>query len=203
VYLQRYADGEGAVVEVPGMLNFVFHTTPAVKTVQTGVRTYEVAYPVVPGSPGTRGNPFHVPTAGDATVTLTVWRPQRQGIAEAGEASLMDMGNLRLVTNLPQGPCDPAGPGGCPSGPGLCPSSVYGEADPNLGIVFDGLQDALGDRPADPANAFTYTIDLSACVETVPGVSWDAGETLMVPVQMMNVYGDNAAQNVYFVRDDS
>jgi hypothetical protein len=34
-------------------------------------------------------------------------------------------------------------------------------------------------------------------------VAWDAGEMLMVPVQMMNVYGDNAAQNVYFVRDDS
>jgi hypothetical protein len=110
VFLERYTGGDGALVEVPGMLNFVFHTTPAVQRVVTGVRTYDLVYPVAPDAPGTRANPFHVPTTGDVAVTLTVWRPQRRGIADAGEAALVDMGNLKLVTNLPNGPCtsDPA-----------------------------------------------------------------------------------------------
>jgi hypothetical protein len=55
---------------------------------------------------------------------------------------------------------------------------------------------------ADPANTFTYSLNLSACLATA-GLSWNAGEALMVPVQMMNVYVDNAAQNVFFVRDDA
>jgi len=59
---------------------------------------------------------------------------------------------------------------------------------------------ALGDWPADPVNTFTYTINLSACVATAPGVTWGV---LKLPVQMMNVYGDNSAQNIHFVRDDS
>jgi hypothetical protein len=201
VYLQRYTDDEGSVVEVPGMLNFVFHTTPAVKTVDTGVEVYTPVYPIAPDAPGTRVNPFRVPGTGHVRVTFTVWRPQRQGIGDAGEAPLMDMGNLRLVANLPNGPCQP-GPAGCPDpGPGLCPGSVFTTDDPHLAVVPDGLQDSLGDRPADPAHTFTYTIDLSACVESVPDVTWDPGEVVMVPVQMMNVYGDNATQNVFFVRD--
>jgi hypothetical protein len=207
VYRERYRDADGTVVEVPGMLNFMFHTTPAVARAVTGIRAYDVSYPVVAGAAGTRDNPFHVPTTGPGTVTLTVWRPQRRGVPDAGEAALVDMGNLRLVTNLPSGPCTagtgPGNPPQCDPGPGLCPPDVYTEDDANLTVVGDGLQDALGDRPADPANTFTYTIDLAACLARVAGVTWDAGESVMVPVQMMNVYGDNAAQNVFFVRDDS
>jgi len=203
VFLQRYTDETGAVVEVPGMLNFIFHTTPAVKQVVTGVRTYDVAYPVPPGAPGTRENPFHVPSTGDVAVTLTVWRPQRQGVPGAGEADLMDMGNLRVVTNIPNGPCAGELDSTCEQGPGLCAGEVYTTTDPNLTVRPDGLQDAMGDRAADPANTFTYTLRLSQCVESAPGVTWDAGEWVKVPLQMMNVYGDNAVQNVFFVRDDS
>jgi hypothetical protein len=203
VYLERYTGGDGVLVEVPGMLNFVFHTTPAVQRVVTGVRTYDVGYPVAPGAPGTRQNPFHVPTTGSVVVTLTVWRPQRRGIAAAGEPALVDMGNLKLVTNLPNGPCTGDQPPSCQPGAGMCPPAVYTVTDPNLTVEFDGLQDGRGDGPADPANTFTYTIDLSACVEGVAGVVWGPGQAVMVPVQMMNVYGDNAAQNVFFVRDDS
>jgi hypothetical protein len=202
VYLQRYTDATGKLIEVPGMLNFVFHTTPAVKAVETGVRTYAPTYPVTADAPGSRMNPFHVPTTGDVVVTFTVWRPQRPGIAAAGEAPLMDLGNLRLVANLPNGPCAVGAPGPCQSGPGLCPGSSFATTDPHLTVVPDGIQDSFGDQAANPANTFTYSLDLSACLGT-KGIAWNAGEAVMVPVQMMNVYGDNATQNVFFVRDDS
>jgi hypothetical protein len=184
------------------MLNFAFQTTPAVKTVVTGVRTYNVSYPISAGDAGTMTNPFHVPESGAVSVTITAWRPQREGIEAAGEADMMDMGNLRLVTNIPNGPCDSNGMN-CATGPGLCATTVYTESDPFLEVSSDGLQDSMGDAPADPANTFTYTMNLSACVESVSGVTWDAGEIVKVPIQMMNIYGDNAAQEVWFVRDDS
>ncbi|RIL11902.1 MAG: hypothetical protein DCC75_01405 [Proteobacteria bacterium] len=200
VFLQKYLNESNKEVEVPGMLNFIFHTTPAVKTVVTGVQTYTPSYPVISGDAGTSANCFQVPASGDVIVTLTVWRPQRPPIPGSGESGFIDMGNLRLITNIPNGPCS-GGPGmGCENGPGLCPSSVYSTTDSNLAIESDGLQDSMGDLPADSSQTFTYTINLTDCIETVSGVTWDAGESVTVPIQMKNVYGDNAAQNICFVR---
>lgn len=203
VYIQRYTDSNGKVVEVPGMLNFVFHTNPAVKSVETGVRTYTPSYPVSAGGEGSIGNCFHVPETGDVSITITGWRPQRKGITSAGEAELMDMGNLRIIANIPSGPCPSGFGGSCEQGPGVCGGSFFTTSDPNLTVVSDGLQDSLGDTPADPSNTFTYTFNLSGCIESVSGVSWDPGEEVRLPFQMMNVYGDNTVQNICFVRDNS
>lgn len=182
-----------ATTRYVGMLNFIFHTTPAVKTVTTGVQTYTVSYPVQPGDRGTQDNCFEVPASGNVEVTITAWRPQRPGIPAANESSWMDMGNLRLITNIPNAP------GGGGGGPGLCPPSVYSNIDENMTLIGDGLQDLLGDEPADIGNTFTYTINLTDCF-AARSISWTSGQSVMVPIQMMNNYGDNAAQNICFVR---
>lgn len=188
---------DGKSKRYSGMLNFVFQTTPAVKTVAiANGTTYEVSYPVENGDPGTTGNCFQVPASGDVVVTMEVYRPQRRGVKAAGEENWIDMGNLRLITNLPNGP-SPGDPG-----PGPCPPSVYSNIDENMTLLGDGLQDRLGDRPVDPENFFTYTINLSTCL-AARSLGWDPGEQLMVPIQMMNNYGDNTAQNICFVRANS
>ncbi|RMG40275.1 MAG: hypothetical protein D6719_11475 [Candidatus Dadabacteria bacterium] len=203
VLIQRVKTKKGKTVQVPGMLNFIFHTVPAATKVVTGVKTYNITYPVSAGDPGTATNCFKVPASGTVSVTVTAQRPQRAGITEAGEATLMDMGNLKLITNIPNAPCTTDANGQCTtdpgSGPGLCSGSVYSTSDPNLTVVSDGLQDSLGDQAADPSHTFTYTIDLTACL-SAKSISWNSGETLKVPLQMMNVYGDNAAQDLCFTR---
>ncbi|MCB9029440.1 MAG: hypothetical protein H6619_00155 [Deltaproteobacteria bacterium] len=211
VLVERVTDSEGGEKQVPGMLNFIFHTVPAVKQVVTSVSTYNVTYPVTAGDSGTPTNCFQVPATGTVEVTFTVYRPQRKGISGAGEASLVNMGNLKLITNLPNAPCTPDMNGQCTggSGPGLCASSTYsnfgaGFNSPALTSASDGLQDNLGDVDATPGTSdsgdtFTYKIDITQCLSNA-GISWSSGEKLSYPVQMMNVFGDNAAQNICFIR---
>ena len=197
-FIERVTDSTSKETEVPGMLNFVFNTTPALKTVTTDVASSDVDYNVQPRK-GSRQNCFSVPATGPVTVTMTGWRPQRPGNSEVGEGEWVDIGHSKITIDIPNGACgSPNGP--CaPQGPGNCQPSAYSTTDPKLAVGSDTLNDNQDDQNSDPLNTFTFTIDLSSCLSS-HSVSWSSGETLFTDLQFRSNYGDNAAQKVCFTR---
>jgi hypothetical protein len=173
-----------------GTLSYLFETVPALASYtdeagNTTATSYPLAsytdeagnttamsYPVVPGAPGTQQNPFG-PTDGpdadtDVEVTLTFWRPQRTALPEE-PGRLIDVGHTVYIASG-RGFLEDASSFQGRS----CPSSAYSETDPNLTpaqapdfpLWFEsvsGLEDSADDQPADPANTFTFTLNLNRC----------------------------------------
>lgn len=190
--------GGGAQEERPGVLNFVFSTTPALTTYSVaGGTSGTVTYPVPPGATGTMTSPIPVP-AGSATVSLTFWRPQRPAVAgeSASSEGFVDVGGLTYVADIPNGPAAP-GAGSGSAGPGTCRSG-YATTDPDATLSGEGIQDRVTDRAASAANTLSFSLDLDACLSGTG--TWDTGEVLGVDIQAKTPYGDNAAQKIYFVR---
>ena len=165
--------GAGQQQELAVTLNTVFVTVPAIASYvdELGV-TYAVSYPVAPGTvfPVVDG-----PDAGsDVSVSLTFWRPQRRPIPDElppGAGSWVDIGRLPHFAG-----------GGGPD----CPESSYSAVEqelapspqglPNSELDFFLLIDSVPDQAADPANTFSYTLNLSQCL-AFHGVTFGAGET--------------------------
>lgn len=191
----------GDAYQVSGIINFVFNTTPAIKTAQVNSDTATtITYPAVAGNPGTTGNCLAAPSTGDVSLTLNVWRPERPAIAGAGETDFMDVGNSIITIDLPNAPAGGSGPGNCVRG--------YSESDDELSLATDGsgnqtLTDSAGDRLASTSNTVTFSINLTTCLNNPSAgspVSWSAGQTLLVDVQFRNSSGDNAAQKICVTR---
>lgn len=196
-FVERITSG-GAETQVPGVLNYVFSTTPALTSYSAGGASGTITYPVAPGAPGTSGTPIVVGGAGDAIVTMAFWRPQRKAIPGSGEGSQwIDIGRLKYTADVPNGPTAPGSPGG--RGPGNCPASSYATTDPSLSAGGDGVIDSASDRPADPANTLTFSINLTQCLAAA-GLAWAPGQTLQVDIQARSEFGDNAAQKIAFQR---
>ena len=166
----------GVTTQIPGTINFAFNTTPALMRWSSGSDSATVSYPVDPGAPvtpgppggppgsgapGTQSNPWPIGGgAGDVVLTLTFWRPQRSGIAGAGEPAFMDVGHLAYSSNpyvLSRSGTQPL----------TCPASSYSKRDPHLvpnpDTHVNGFVDQANDAPASPANTLTYSLDLTAC----------------------------------------
>ena len=155
-----------------GAVQYVFDTVPALVSYDDGAgNSTTLAYPVSPGDPGTLRTGFPVADGPDADsdvqVTLRFWRPQREPIA--GEpGSWIDIGHAVYSVNVE-------------ASPGLCPQSAYSESDPNLTPSTDttgplrGLVDSADDRPADPANTLTFTVDLTQCF-AASGLAFNPGD---------------------------
>jgi len=194
-FVERITSG-GAETQVPGVLNYVFSTTPALMSWSAGGASGTVTYPVAPGAPGTQNAPIVIPGTGDAIVTMTFWRPQREAIPGSGEgAGWVDIGRLKYTADVPNGPGGPGSPPG--PGPGNCPASTYSTSDPSLGVSGDGVVDSDADRPADPANTLTFSVNLTQCLGAL---GWAPGQTLQVDIQARSEFGDNAAQKIVFQR---
>lgn len=174
---------DGAQEAFTGAVSHVFQTVPALVsyTDEAGNST-TMSYPVTPGAPGTKENPFIVsdgpdadPTPPGAThpfpeieVTLTFWRPQRKALPEE-PGEWIDVGHTVYVASrrgILQDPSDFPG--------GSCPPTAYSETDPNLTPTpapdfplwfnpVSGLEDSSDDQPASPANTFSFTLNLSRC----------------------------------------
>ncbi len=161
-----------------GTLAYLFETVPAlVSYTDEAGSSIGMSYPVTPGAPGTQENPF-VPTDGpdadtDVEVTLTFWRPQRRALPDE-PGKWVDVGHNVYVADSRGSLEDPASFQG-----GSCPSSAYSETDPNLTPAqapdfplfyesVSGLADAADDQPADPANTFTFTLNLNRCFGIYP-----------------------------------
>jgi hypothetical protein len=182
ILIQRVTTG-GAESEFTIMLPFVFATTPALVSYDDGQgNAATVSYPIADpnpgpnqgtGGPGTDDDPFPVKagSGGEVVVTLIFFRPQRRPIPpEPGEWT--DIGGLTYAAS-------PATqqPTGCPQG-------AFSEVDPNLTPAqppvpyapgAGGLLDLAADQPANAANTFTYTLNLSQCL-AAGGASWSTGE---------------------------
>lgn len=92
-FVERVTSG-GVETSVPGMLNFVFNTTPAMKTVVTGVATYDIDYGAHPRQ-GSQQSCMEVPATGNVVVTITGWRPQRPATGRRGRARGWTSGSRR------------------------------------------------------------------------------------------------------------
>ncbi len=99
------------------------------------VHAVTISYPATESSPGTRSNPARVSAGpdGHVRVHLTWWRPQRSGIAGAGEPDFMDVGQPVYAFDAAPQPLIPdAASGG--SSPACSATSVT-ESDSNLTLV--------------------------------------------------------------------
>ena len=199
-FVERVRRG-GVETEVPGILNYVFSTTPALKTWAEGATTGTVTYPVPSGGAGTPANPIPVSATGDVIVSMTFWRPQRKAIPGSGEGSdWVDIGGLTYTADVPNAPVagGPGAPGG--RGPGNCAASTYSTTDANLKVGSEGgVVDSSVDRPSVPANTLTFAVNLTQCL-AASAITWSSGQTLQVDIQARSTFGDNAAQKVSFRR---
>jgi hypothetical protein len=198
-FVERVRRG-GVETEVPGILNYVFSTTPALKSWTEGATSGAVTYPVPAGGAGTAANPIPVSATGDVIVAMTFWRPQRKAIPASGEGSdWVDIGRLKYTADVPNAPV--AGGPGAPGarGPGNCAASTYSTTDPNLKVGGGGVEDSSADRPSVSANTLTFSVNLTQCLAAA-AVTWSSGATLQVDIQARSSFGDNAAQKLSFRR---
>ena len=194
----------GAVeTQYPATVQYVFATVPALVSYDDGRgNATTVGYPVPGPTPGPAGpghleNGFPVTAPGnsDVVVTLTFWRPQRRPIPpEQGDWT--DIGGLNYSASM--------------SGSGAsCPQSAFSEASPVLRPLtnadvfpasYFGVKDLAPDRPASPANTFTYTLNLTRCLAS-SGLTFAPGETRSVSFRAHTPNGTDAAEQfVAFTR---
>jgi hypothetical protein len=201
----------GTVTQIPATLAFVFNTVPALasyddKTGDSGT----IPYPSSATAPGTVGNPIPLAArpSGQVVLTMKFWRPQRRGIAGAGEPQSMDIGHL-LYTLDPTGLAQAAAnPGSPPSGhpfAASCSGASLRTTDPNLTITPNGAGgyavDSAADQPSDPANLLALDVDLTKCLTDAGAPDFPVGTqgALGLKAQAASS-GDHAVQNVYFKR---
>ncbi len=164
--------------EARANLEFIFATTPALISYDDdgpgGNAPTPVPYPIsgptlgpgdhTPSGPGmpTNGFPVTARPDGHVVVTLEFWRPQRSRVdtdpgptKEGDSAVWIDIGGANYEVQIANM--------GFP-----CPAGAFSEDDPELTQPPGShrLIDGALDRPANPANTFTYTVDLTECVES-------------------------------------
>jgi hypothetical protein len=157
-----------------GTVEFVFATVPALVSYDDGRgNAATLSYPIAPG-PATNVLPVAARPNGDVIVKLTFWRPQRRPIPpESGE--WVDIGRLGYGAQVAEG-----------AEWSPCPQNAFASSDSNLakgGLTGDepadpaigGFTDLATDRPANPANTFTYTLNLTRCLAS-SGLSFGPGE---------------------------
>src|SRR4029077_14612656 len=104
----------GVLTQTPVPINFVFDTVPALSSYDDGAgNAGTISYPAAAGDPGTQSNPILVAanSSGDVVLTVKFWRPQRTGIAGAGEPAFMDIGHLEYTVDATSLAQAASGPG--------------------------------------------------------------------------------------------
>jgi hypothetical protein len=202
VLIARVTTG-GVEAQFPATLQTVFATVPALVSYADGAgNSVTIGYPVPPGGPGTAVDPFPVAagSGGDVVLTFTFWRPQRTPIpGEGGELQWVDIGGLSYYSGI----IHPWTPTGAP----VCPASTYSSTDPDLVPAADqivggfkgGFTDLAPDRPADPGNTITYTVNMTQCLAAF-GQGWATGENRMLVFYTRNASYDDTRYQVHFSR---
>ena len=131
---------------------------------------------------------------GHVRVTFNVYRPQRAGIAGAGEPAFMDIGNLWYAFDS----VSPQAPGATTVGQAVspqCSTASYSNPSSTLSNV-DGststsqfrsppgsgmLVDSAADQPASAANTIGFTVDVSACMAD-KGQSFPVGQPVVFDI---------------------
>jgi len=193
--IERVIGTDGVERQIPGVLNFIFTSIPAIKSVVINSDPAQtIDYTLTNNRLGSLNNCISVPATGTVLIKITGWRPQRPGVTAAGEGTYVDLGNSKITIDIPNGPT----PGGPASGPGNCAASAYSESDTNLSTTGDGLQDNKGDIDADASNTYEFTLDVTSCLASASSgaISWDPGQSLSLDLQFRSKDGDNAAQKI-------
>jgi hypothetical protein len=216
VLVLRLTD-DGQETQLTDMQQFIFATVPALASYvdETGKET-KVSYPVAPGGPGTAGNGFPVvdgpDTGSDIEVAVTLWRPQRRPTSEAEcvqppramctQTEWIDVGGLDYTASSRDGQRST-------NDSGWCAPNHFDENDPKLIPGFPdtqggGFRDRAADQPANPANTYTYTLNLTRCLSRY-GFSFDSGQSrqfgfeAFTPITGEGSAGtDNATTFAYF-----
>lgn len=176
----------GTLTESPIGLPFVFTSVPALVSYDGGAGNTAMTYPASsPGAPGTQGSPIAVAKngAGGYVLAGTFWRPQRQGVAGAGEAATMDIGGLAysITVQPPRGSSFTAGSAT------QCSAASLSTTDASLTVQSEGgsigdLVDGRADAASDPANTFAASVNLSACM-SAKGVTLKPGDTFNAGIE--------------------
>ncbi|HUB04925.1 MAG TPA: hypothetical protein VMA76_07640 [Solirubrobacteraceae bacterium] len=186
----------GVTTQTPTTIEFVFNTVPAIASYDDGQgQSGTISYPDSSGV-GTQNNPIRVAPGpgGDVRVTFSVYRPQRAGIAGAGEPAFMDIGHLWYAFDSVSAPA----PGQTTVGAGQapeCPTADYSNPSSTLtdtdgsagGGQFSSppgtamLVDSAADQPANPANTISFTVDVSACM-AAKGQPFPVGRPVMFDI---------------------
>jgi hypothetical protein len=158
-------------------VQYAFATVPALASYRdtTMAAPATVSYPFPPDNVPPPALPVSAPEGQDVVVKLTFWRPQRRPIPPGPDG----LGGDACLGADPA--CEWVDIGGLNYGAGLCPQSAFlPEDDPSLAAAASptavagngGYVDSeraageLLDRPADPANTLTFTVNISACLRT-------------------------------------
>lgn len=202
--IQHVTNGDLGVTAYLAQLQYVFASVPALVAYDDGQGNESTLEYPVPGAnpgppgPGTRDNGIPVAAGpnGDVVLTLTFWRPQREAVPEWGETGQwIDIGGLRYEVQMEE------------SGK-RCPQGAFSENDLNLELngsqladQFPGFSDLADDQPANRANTFTYSLNLTRCLGS-NGFSFNSGEDRAFSFLASNPAGiDNAQQSIWFKRE--
>ena len=180
VLIERATSG-GTPVELVSTMGFVFSTYPVLAAYDDGQGDSETfSYPNANAPIPVRAGP-----SGDVVLKLTFWRPQRRRIeGEPGKSEWMDVGHLDYTASArPRFSMIPS----------HCPLSSYSDIDPDLtaqpsgdplppGFEESHLEDLKGDQPSSPANTFSYTLNLTACLAS-NGLSLSTTEPMNIEFQ--------------------
>lgn len=179
----------GSTTATPATIDFVFETVPAVASYRdTGGGSLAITYPDV-SQVGSMSNPlrFAVGANGDVVVGFTAYRPQRAGVVGAGEAAFRDIGSLSYAIDVPHASANGSTPGGgvssCPasSHSGLSPTLAFGTGmDTTAGNSTNRMLDAQSDPHASSTDAFSFTLDVTKCLQSVGWTSWPVGQELLL-----------------------
>jgi hypothetical protein len=184
--------------ELPGSLNFVFNSVPALASYSdTGGNAETISYPVAANGPGTQSNPIPVTAGADDHVRLTInfWRPQRQPLPGEG-SDFVDIGKLGYSLSAPN-----ARPPGSAPGPPQCPPSSLSSSDPDLAPAPGGigrLVDSAADAPAATDRQLTLTVDLTDCFQSKGGDLKAISPThIELGAAVMSASSDHAEQSMW------
>jgi hypothetical protein len=194
---------DGAESQFPTTLPDVVATVPALVSYRDGAgNSATVSYPVPPPYVGDDPDylgPYEGPyqgfpiarcpagapppcVEGDVVLTLEFWRPQRAAIPGAEEGQWTDIGGLVYSPGL-SGPWTPPfdQQRSAPSLP-RCDPDHLSTTDPHLTVAPSmhpfgdgyGFRDSAADRPADPANTLSFSVNVTRCL----GRSPESGENV-------------------------
>jgi len=166
ILIERLTSGQEES-QLTALIQYIFASVPALVGYDDGQgNSATISYPVAPTPALAEGLPVKAGPSGDVVVKLTFRRPQRTAIpGENGD--WIDIG--QLVYSAPVG----AGEG--------CPPSAFSTDDPNLlpspppQPGAGGFSDQALDRPADPANTFSFTLNMTQCLQSA-GLSFQQDE---------------------------
>ena len=208
------SDTDPDCVSYSALQQLAFATTPALKRFDDGPGgPVSIPYPVDFNGPGdTPDNPLPVSArgGGEVILDLTLWRPQRRPTSDAECGNVpgcaltdwRDMGGLMYFAT--GGPSDKHYASICPPGAFSNASSGFTPFSPDPGD--GGLLDHAGTVEADPANTFSYRLNLTKCLDR-EGISFGMNQTRGFGFQASTPTGaggltgtDTAQQVIYFRR---